>query len=66
MKKSFSIGDIVTLSENMKIACNNDKRYEYGIITHVGYWNIVDVKFCGISKDIGMRSDELTLLKKAE
>lgn len=59
MKKAFSIGDCVTLSESMRKACNNDERYAFGIVTHIGYWDIVDVKFCGISQDIGMRSDEL-------
>ena len=59
MNKQFSVGDKVTLSAAMRTACDNDKRYEYGIVTRIGYWNIVDVKFCGISQDIGMRSDEL-------
>ena len=59
MKKSFSVGDRVTLSDSMRSACNNDERYAYGIVTRIGYWDIVDVRFCGIDIDIGMRSDEL-------
>lgn len=59
MKHSFKVGDRVTLSDSMRAACGNDQRYEHGIITRIGYWDIVDVKFCGIGQDIGMRSDEL-------
>jgi hypothetical protein len=63
MKHSFKVGDRITLSDSMRAACGNDQRYAHGIITRIGYWNIVDVKFCGISQDIGMRSDELVTCK---
>ena len=59
MHKNFAVGDIVTLTDSMRKACGNDERYKTGIVTRIGYWNIVDVKFCGISQDIGMLTDEL-------
>lgn len=62
MKHSFSVGDRVTLSASMRSACGNDERYAYGIVTRIGSWDIVDVRFCGISQDIGVRSDEIVLL----
>ena len=64
MKESFSVGDRVTLSDSMRSACGNDARYAYGIVTRIGWWDIVDVRFCGISQDIGMRSDELIPYEK--
>ena len=59
MKKSFSVGDRVTLSDSMCRACNDDERYSFGIVTRIGYWDIVDVRFCGLTQDVGMRTDEL-------
>ena len=62
MKRAFSVGDHVTLTDSMRCACGNDERYAHGVVTRIGYWDIVDVKFCGIDQDIGMRTDELTLV----
>ena len=59
MKKAFTVGDRVTLSDAMRNVCGNDTRYKAGVITRIGWWDIVDVKFCGIDQEIGMRTDEL-------
>ncbi len=59
MYKSFSVGDKVTLTESARRQNVAPEKYQIGVITAVGSWNIDDVKWNGIDRPIGMRGDEI-------
>ena len=57
----MQIGDKVTLTPQvMRWQDEHGKlKYESGIVTGIGSWGCVDVKFIGIDHEITMRQDEL-------
>lgn len=61
--RSFQVGDTVHLTPSMRRAALDlyPERYQIGTITRIGSWGIVDVKWNGINRPIGMRSDEIEL-----
>lgn len=60
----FSNGDVVTLTPRVKAVCVEPEKYERGVVTDdSGIWNIYDVKWNGIDHPIGMRADEIQLIK---
>ena len=61
----FSKGDVVTLTPRVKAVNVEPEKYERGIVTDdSGIWNIYDVKWNGIDHSIGMRADEIMLVKE--
>lgn len=62
----FSIGDKVTLSAPCRKVQTEPQKYQIGTVTHVGSWNVYYVKWNGIAHSIGMRGDELELIKSTE
>lgn len=61
--RDFKIGDKVVLTDAMKRIQVKPERFESGIVTYVGSWNVVYVKWNGTDKAIGMRAYEI---EKAE
>lgn len=60
----FALGDAVRLTPTVKAVCLEPKKYELGIVTDdSGSWNIYSVKWNGIDHPIGMRADEIVLVK---
>lgn len=67
MNRSFSVGDTVRLTENMRRACASPDRYErmqIGTVTRVGDYNVYDVLWNGYVNPIGMRGDELEMAEQ--
>lgn len=61
----FSKGDVVTLTPRVKAVNVEPERYERGVVTDAsGIWNIYDVKWNGVDHPIGMRADEIQLIKE--
>ena len=61
----FSNGDVVTLMPRVKAVCVEPEKYERGIVTDDrGYWGVYDVKWNGVDHPIGMRADEIELIKE--
>ena len=61
----FSNGDVVTLTPRAKAVNVEPEKYEQGIVTDdSGSWNIYEVKWNGIDHPIGMRADEIELIKE--
>lgn len=61
---NFSVGDKVVLIVDMKRAALEPEKYESGIVTHIGSWGIVDVRWNGFDRPISMRNDEITEITK--
>lgn len=59
MYNSFSVGDKVTLTESTRRVSVEPEKYEIGVVTRVGSWNIYDVQWNGFDRPIGMRGDEI-------
>lgn len=59
MSKSFSVGDEVVLTESSRRVCVSPEKYERGVVVRAGSWDVYDVQWNGISRPIGMRSDEI-------
>ena len=61
----MQIGDKVTLTPQMMRLqdAQGRRKYESGIVTGVGSWGCVDVKFIGIDHVITMRQDELQVVE---
>lgn len=61
----MQIGDKVTLTPQvMRWQDEQGKRkYEIGIVTVIGSWGCVNVKFIGIDHEITMRQDELQVVE---
>ena len=57
----MQIGDKVTLTPQVMRwqDAQGRRKYESGIVTGIGSWGCVDVKFIGIDHVITMRQDEL-------
>ena len=67
MNRSFSVGDTVRLTENMRRACASPDHYErmqIGEVVRVGAYNVYDVLWNGYVNPIGMRGDELELTEQ--
>ena len=61
----FSNGDVVTLAPRAKAVNVEPEKYERGIVTDdSGSWNIYGVKWNGVDRPIGMRADEIELVKE--
>lgn len=61
----FALGDAVQLAPNVKSVCVEPEKYERGVIVDPsGVWNIYGVKWNGIDRPIGMRADEIELIKE--
>lgn len=63
MRKTFHIGDLVELTSSCKAQCNEPEKFETGLVTGIGSWGIVNVRWNGISKAISMKSDEIQSLE---
>lgn len=61
----FSNGDEVRLTSRVKAVCVEPEKYVRGVVTDdTGSWNIYEVKWNGIGHPIGMRADEIELIKE--
>ena len=61
----FSNGDVVTLTQSLKVVCVEPEKYERGVVTDdSGSWSIYEVKWNGIDHPIAMRGDEIELIKE--
>lgn len=61
----MQIGDKVTLMPQV-MRCQDaqgKRKYKSGIVTGIGSWGCVDVKFIGIDREITMRQDELQVVE---
>lgn len=59
MRKTFSVGDLVELTAECRVQCREPERYKVGLVSAIGSYGIVDVRWNGIDHSIGMRSDEI-------
>lgn len=60
----FMAGDVVELSPSAKMHNVEPEKYRRGVVTNaLGSWGIYDVKWNGIDHPIGMRHDEIVLVK---
>lgn len=64
----MQVGDIVTLTPEMmriqdEAGCGSAEKYRCGVVTRIGSWRCVDVKFIGIDHPITVRDDELHLIE---
>lgn len=63
----FATGDVVELSQSAKAVNVRPEFYERGVVTNaIGSWGIYDVKWNGIDHPIGMRADEIVLVKDGD
>lgn len=61
----FALGDAVQLTSIVKAVCVEPEKYGRGVVTNdSGIWNIYDVKWNGEDHPIGMRADEIELIKE--
>lgn len=60
----MKIGDKVTLTARVMRAQLEPEKYETGIVTYIGSWKCVGVKFNGIDHEITVLSDELELIEE--
>ena len=60
--QDFRAGDKVTLTPSMKRAAKHPEKYEVGVVTGVGAWSNVYVKWNGIDRVIGVLSHEIVHL----
>lgn len=62
---NFMVGDVVELSPSAKMHNVEPEKYRRGVVTNaLGSWGIYDVKWNGIDHPIGMRADEIELIKE--
>lgn len=62
---SFMAGDVVELSPSAKAVNVRPECYERGVVTNaLGSWGVYDVKWNGVDHPIGMRADEIQLIKE--
>ncbi len=58
--KDIIIGCNVKLTNSMYLHCADPEKYATGVVTKIGYYGIVYVKWNGIGHPVGMRDDEIT------
>lgn len=64
----MNIGDKVTLKPDLMrlhddAGFSSSDKYQSGIVTYCGSWNIIGVKFIGIDHPIYVREDELQVVE---